>query len=306
MNVLITGASGLIGSALAEKLRANNNSIICQSRSMHIDQPGIKWIKNDLVNDSLECLNPYKIEMVYHLAGQTSAYAAREQPIADLTANVVSTLRLLEYFRLRGEKPFFVLAGTATEVGLVEQHPISETTPDNPITFYDLSKLTAERYLFQYVREGLITGCGLRLSNVYGGGHGKTNDRGILDRVFSKGSKDEIVTIYGDGNLLRDYIYIEDVLSALTACINNKSNLNGNFYYIGTGRGVLLKDAFMKVAQLGAQNAGRKAQFKHIEPPVDLSPIEFRSAVIDATKFTTDTGWKPKYDFESGILDAYR
>lgn len=149
MRILITGASGLIGSALLDRLRGENHSVICLSRFTHEDEPNVKWIKQDVIKDSWESISLPDIDMVYHLAGQTSTYRARQNPIEDLSVNVLGLLNLLEHFKKQVPPPFVVIAGTATEVGLVEQLPIHESLPDRPITFYDISKLTAEMYLKQ-------------------------------------------------------------------------------------------------------------------------------------------------------------
>lgn len=307
MNILITGASGLIGSALIERLRDSDNLIICQSRESHPDQPGLKWLKHDLVNDSWECLAPYEIDVVYHLAGQTSTYSARKNPVADLAANVLSLLNLLEYFRGRGQCPFMVVAGTATELGLTEQLPINENLPEHPVTFYDLSKLTAEMYLKQYVRDGLASGCALRLSNVFGRSRpGQQRDRGILDKIFSRAAAGQGITIYGDGNYLRDYIFIDDVVSAFVAAAEHRQQTNGRGFYIGSGEGIALKDAFLKVAALAAKIACTEVVREYVAPPAELSEIEYRNAVIDASAFREATGWVPQYDFDAGIEAAYR
>jgi nucleoside-diphosphate-sugar epimerase len=307
MNILITGATGLVGSALMERLRGNGNILVCQSRELYPDEPGIQWIRHDLLTDSWECLAPFRIDVVYHLAGQTGTYSAKNDPVADLTANVLGLLRLLEYFRVIGRRPFVVLAGTATEVGLSDQLPIEESQTDRPITFYDLSKLTAEMYLKQYVRDGLANGCTLRLSNVFGRRRmGQHRDRGVLDKIFARALSGQIISIYGDGNYLRDYIFIDDVVSAFVLAPEYSQETNGRAFYIGSGQGVALKDAFLKVATLAGKASGFGARIEHIAPPAALSDIEFRNAVIDPTAYGKLTGWTPKYDFDTGIEAAYR
>jgi nucleoside-diphosphate-sugar epimerase len=304
MKILVTGATGLIGSALVRELRGKHE-LFCQSREGHADADGVKWIAHDLVSDSWVGLRLPEFDVVYHLAGQTSTYSARNAPIADLAVNVTAFVKLLEHFKAQGTPPFIVLAGTATEVGLTKALPITEDMPDRPVTFYDISKLTAELYLKQYVREGWIKGCTLRLGNVFGGSRpGQQRDRGILDKVFTAAKSGETVEVYGDGMNLRDYIYINDVVSALIAAPMHSSETNGRSFNIGSGRGVALKDAFAKVAAL-AQPGMRSVSLKYVPAPEGLSVIEQRDAVIDSSAFTAATGWKPRYDFESGLVAAY-
>jgi len=307
MRILITGASGLVGTALLDHLRGNNHSIVCQSRHPHDDESGIHWFQHDLVSDSWEELSLPEFDCVFHLAGQTSTYVARQDPIADISANVIGLLRLLEYFRARKQCPFIVQAGTATEVGLVDQLPIREGTVDHPITFYDISKLSAEMYLKQYSREGLIRGCTLRFANVFGRNQpGQQRDRGIIDKIFSRALSGQGISIFGDGNYLRDYIFIDDVVSALVAASENMQQTDGRNFYIGSGQGTTLKDAFFKVIALAASVTGKLVPYEHVTPPAGLSEIEFRNAVIDFSAFRQATGWAPQYDFDTGIHEAYR
>ena len=306
MRVLITGASGLIGSALLDRLRAENHAVICQSRFTHEDEPGVKWIKLDLIKDSWEGIPLPDIDVVYHLAGQTSTYRARQNPIEDLSVNVFGLLNLLEHFKKQALPPFVVIAGTATEVGLAEQLPIHENLPDRPITFYDISKLTAEMYLKQYVREGWIKGCALRFANVFGRCKaGQHADRGIIDKIFNRAAAGQNIIIYGDGNYLRDYIFIEDVVSALVLAGRHIDKTNGRNFYIGSGQGISLKEAFLKVISMAAVATGINADHEYVRPPADLSDIEYRNAVIDSSAFRQATGWAPQYDFDAGLKAAY-
>lgn len=306
MNILITGASGLIGTSLIERLRGECNSIVCQSRSSHKDEPGVKWIKHDLINDTWDCLSHLEIDVIYHLAGQTSTYSARQNPILDLSANVLALLNLLEHFKKQELPPFVVLAGTVTEVGLTDQLPINEQLPDRPITFYDISKLTAEMYLKQYVREGSVNGCSLRLANVFGRSQpDQQRDRGILDKVFSRAVSGKNITIYGDGNYLRDYIFIDDVISALVLAPSHTEQTNGRAFCIGSGQGVALKEAFRRVTSIAENVTGISVNHVYVRPPAGLSDIEYRNVVIDSTAFRLATGWIPKYDFDEGLVAAY-
>jgi nucleoside-diphosphate-sugar epimerase len=306
MRILITGASGLIGGALLDRLRGENHHVICQSRFTHENEPNIKWIKHDLITDSWSRVSLPNIDIVYHLASQTSSYRARLNPINDLSVNVLGLLNLLEHFKKKVPCPFFVIAGTATEVGLVEQLPIHENLPDRPITFYDISKLSAEMYLKQYVREGWLKGCALRFSNVFGRSKvGQQTDRGVIDKVFNQAVTGKSITIYGDGSYIRDYIFIDDVVSALIFASQYREETNGRNFLIGSGQGVTIKDAFLKVIDLAAEVTGVHVNYEHMTPPTDLSDIEYRNAVIDSSEFKNATGWFPQYDFESGLNAAY-
>ncbi len=306
MRILITGASGLIGSALLDKLRDRNHSIICQSRRAQDGPAGVSWIKHDLITDSWEGACLPELDVVYHLAGQTSSASARRDPIDDLQGNVLALLRLLEYLRSRRRTPFVVLAATATQVGVTDELPIHERLPDRPITFYDIGKLAAEMYLMQYVREGWLQGCSLRFSNVFGGSKsGQQADRGIIDKVFRWAVSGRSIKIYGEGNYLRDYVFIDDVVAALMLAPQCAERTSGRNFYIGSGEEMTLKGAFSRVIALAEAATGRRVPLEHVTPPEDLSDIEYRNAVVDSSAFRDATGWTPRYDFDAGLKAAY-
>lgn len=306
MRILITGASGLIGTALTEALRGEH-LIVCQGRESRESSPGVEWVRHDLIRDSWEQLSLPRIDVVYHLAAQTSIYNARQDPLADLSANVLGLLNLLEFLKKQQSPAFVVLAGTVTVAGLTGQLPINENSPDRPITFYDISKLTAEMYLRQYVREGWVEGCILRLANVYGRSQASQQaDRGIIDKVFKRAVSGQDITVYGDGNYLRDYVFLDDVISAFVAAAKCRERTNGRTFCIGSGRGITLKDAFSRIASLAAAATGKQVNLHHVQPPAGLSDIEYRNAVVDSSAFEQATGWAAKYDFDAGIEAAYR
>ena len=144
-----------------------------------IPEPQPEWIEFDLSEPKIEEL-PY-VDVFFHFAGQTSVYNAKDKVFDDLSVNVIGFLYVLELLKKQSSMAFVVYAGTATEVGLTcSELKIDETYCDRPNTFYDISKLTAEQYLLQFVREGWLKGCSLRLCNVYGGmKNGKNVERGV-------------------------------------------------------------------------------------------------------------------------------
>jgi nucleoside-diphosphate-sugar epimerase len=311
MNILLTGASGMIGAALLERLLVRGNAVTCIARrpwQRDLNESDVMWVQHDLRYRIPENkLGSTNFDAVFHLAAQTSTYRAKNDPIADLEVNVNGLLNLLEYFRHQKQSPFVVIAGTATEVGITESLPIHEGLPDNPITFYDISKLTAERYLLQYVREGWIGGCCLRFANVYGRHKGTQQaDRGILDKVFALATTGQKITIFGDGSYLRDYIFIDDVVSALELAPDFQSETNGRVFNIGTGVGTSLRMAFESVGALANSITGMTVEYQSVAAPAALSAIEFRNAVIDSSAYRNATGWLPKFDLASGLQAAYR
>lgn len=307
-NILITGATGMIGTALLRRARQDARAIYGQGRTIvDNDLSDINWVMLDLCNpgDALAKLPDF--DVVFHLAGQTSTYVARDNPKLDLETNASGFLNLLTHLKRQTLRPFVVFAGTVTQVGVTERLPINEKQCDHPATFYDISKLTAELYLKQFVAEGWLDGCSLRLANVYGySPDGQSADRGILDKVFRSAIKGEDITIYGDGKFLRDYVFIEDVVSAMMLAPAARGRVNGRHFCLGSGQGIALKDAFSKVVDLAAEITGTRPRIIHVDPPDNLAAIEFRNAIIDSSAYCDATGWRPLFDLDAGLRSAYQ
>lgn len=304
MNAIITGAGGLIGSRFFELYSEKFKKIYQLGRTRaEIDA---EWLEYDL--SSGRTLSLPSVDALFHFAGQTSVHHSKEDVLNDLVTNVIGLIQVLDALRNNGNKPFVLLAGTATEVGYSDERmPIDEEYCSNPITFYDISKLTAERYLLQYVREGWIDGCALRLCNVYGGTRdGQNCDRGIIDKIFQRALKGESVNIYGSGNYLRDYIHLDDVVAAFYLAWENRNQVNGQYFNLGTGVGTTLKEAFCLVSMLAEEVSGKKVILSSVDPPDGLSQIEYRSFVADNRKFLGATNWRPRHTLESGIRYSYR
>jgi nucleoside-diphosphate-sugar epimerase len=241
------------------------------------------------------------IDIVYHFAAQTSIYVAKDDVNADFRANVVPMLNMLKICRNKKLNPIVLFSGTVTQAGITESLPVDETYKDLPITVYDMHKLMAENYLKFYCDEKNVRGATLRLANVYGPGPSGNAGRGVLNMMIQKALAGQELTIYGKGDCLRDYVYIDDVVAAFLTAAKNIDNLNGKHFIIASGKGHTLAQAINLVADQAATKTQKPVEVKHIQPPSELSPIESRNFVADTERFTQATGWHSKYILTDGI-----
>ena len=242
------------------------------------------------------------VDVIFHLSSQTNVYTAWEDPEADWKINVLPLLNILEASRKLEQKPGIIFTGTATQVGLTEKLPVNEGVKDNPVTIYDVHKLAAENYLKSYCANDYAKGTVLRLANVYGyGTNSKNPGRGVMNFMARKALAGEDLTIYGDGEYIRDYIYKDDVVNALLYCLPNMDNLNGQEFLIASGSGITLKEAVNKIALEAEKLTGAAINVKHVTTPENLSPIEYRNFIADISSFQKVSGWEPEFTFENGI-----
>lgn len=241
-------------------------------------------------------------DVIFHLAAQTSAPVADADPPADLDANVMPMLHLLEACRSMRAAPVVLFAGTVTAAGVPQRLPVAENHPDRPVTVYDLHKLVAERYLGHYARLGIVRGATLRLANVFGPGpRSGSGDRGILNQMISKAVRGETLTVFGSGDSIRDYVFIDDVIAAFLSAGRAADNLDGRHFVIGSGRGRRIIEAVTEIADRVGHRTGLRSDVVHVEPPVGLLAIDARDFVADIGAFRAVTGWEPSVRFGDGI-----
>ena len=226
-NILITGASGYIGSNLVRALQKFDCKITRVSRNsekLAKAQDGHKLVNLTVDYEDSTAWDSLLggVDIVFFLASQTSSYTANSNPIEDIRQNVVPLLNLLHSCETNNHSPIVIFSGTATQAGLTASVPVAEPTYDQPLTIYDIHKLSCEKYLSYYSDIDVLPSCCLRLSNVFGPGIKSSNaDRGILNLMIQKAVNGDALTIYGDGENIRDYLYTDDVIAAFLAAASN-------------------------------------------------------------------------------------
>ena len=310
--VLVTGATGYIAWSLIQKLLGVDCEITCLTRQSSHELNLVNFVKckaamNTIVGsyDDEKFWNKSMdgVDIVFHLAAQTSFYRAEADPTEDFKNNVYPMQLLLKVASQNEKKPYVAFAGSATQCGLTNKLPAGESVNDNPSTVYDFHKLLAERYLKFYINKNLVNGACLRLCNVYGPGpKSSNNDRGILNSMVRKALQKEKLTIYGTGDFIRDYIFIDDVVNAFLACPYHLKRTNGNYYVVGSGKGYSVKEAINMIARTVERIVSLKVNVINVKPPDGLLDIEYRNFVANNSNLHLDTGWTVTTDLEEGIV----
>jgi UDP-glucose 4-epimerase len=304
--VLVTGASGYLAANLLKVMRNLPCEIVRVSRSLGekvfvggrakiIDREG------DVRDRQTWERALDGVEIVFHLAAQTSAHVANKNPEEDWRSNVLPMLHLMESCKARSQKCAVLFSSTVTVTGIPHRLPVDESHEENPLTLYDLHKLMAERYLLHYSSEGHVRGVVLRLANVYGPGPKvRGEDRGILNRMARTAITEGRLEFYG-GDYLRDYIHVEDVVWAFLSAASQNKKLGGRYFVIGRGEGHTLEEAVKMVSDRTEIKTGKRTVVSSVEPPRDFLPIDRRNFVADSRSFSEATGWRPVFSFSRGI-----
>lgn len=300
--ILITGANAYLGPKLAEILSNEDCALVLHGHSKpQLNFPNgrakISFKAGDLSKpDAWEKLID-GIDIIFHLA----AHESREfEPALDLEVNAFSTLRLLELCRRKNLRPKIVFASSANLVGLAKRMPVDETFQDDPQTIYAVHKLTSERYFSYYARQYGILSAVLRLSNVYGPGLNISSARRVaFNRMIETAAEKGQMTLLKNRHCIRDYLFIDDAVSAFIAAASDKVN-DGRYYLVGNDKGYSLEEFAKLVVLKVYEKSGKKVAIS-FDDITELATAEFRNFVADSSRFRDLTGWRSKISLEKGI-----
>ena len=302
--VLVTGATGLVGSWLVKRLIDSGSDVVCLirdwmpqselSRSGLINQ--VKVVHGDLTDQELleRILGEYEIVTVIHLAAQTIVGIANRNPISTFESNIRGTWCLLEACRRSPRVQQIVVASSDKAYGDQEILPYSEDTPLQGRHPYDVSKscadLISSTYAHSYDLPVVITRCG----NFYGGGD--LNWNRIVPGTIRSIIRGERPIIRSDGLFVRDYFYVEDGAAAymtLTEALANNPDLRGEAFNFSNEIQITVLELVNKI--LGEMNSV-------LEPDVrNEASNEIRKQYLSAQKARDMLNWSPLFTLDEGL-----
>jgi len=299
--IVVTGGSGYIGSKIINKLRKYNCKIIRTSRNMLDPIDGVEDKILDLNSKEswLELVST--ADIIFHLSGNTSIAFAEENVNESLMSNLLPIDNLVYASKKLKLSPRVVYASTVTVYGLTDVFPVEESKPPNPITKYDLHKFYAEQELSIASQNKILNPIILRLANVYGPSlsESRSNDRGILNKLTRMRFEGKNIQIYGYGNNIRDYVYIDDVVDAFlhASMIDSAENI----FNVASGVGTKLKQVFRLISLEVEKHTGDSAIVENIDWPKDINEIEKRNFIGSVQRIKAVSEWSPKISLEKGI-----
>lgn len=244
MRVCVTGGAGFIGSHLVDRLIALGHTVLVidnlTTGVREFVNPKATFIEMDVRDVNIESIfADFKPQVVFHEAAQTMVPASMENPKMDCDVNLVGLINMLEAAR-KHKVEHFLMPSSAAVYGDLDTLPLTEAMSGKPTSFYGLTKLTAEGYLRIYEQAfGLKTVC-FRYANVYGPRQGDGGEGGVIsifNRLIVEGKP---LTVYGDGEQTRDFIYVEDVVEANIKAMGN-NNCTG-IYNVSTNTGTSVNE----------------------------------------------------------------
>jgi UDP-glucose 4-epimerase len=294
---LVLGGSGFIGTNLCLALRSQTKYLRSFSKSPS-SITGIDSMQGDFLNAKDIRKAVADIDVVFHLISTTTPSSSNANPLLDAQQNTLQTLELMDQCRAAGVKRVVFVSSGGTVYG--DAHtPTAETHPQQPICAYGISKLAAEKYIHLYEHLHGITGIVLRVSNPYGPYQHTRKQQGVIGTFIAKSLAGESIEIWGDGSVVRDYIYIDDVIEALIKAATYAGT--SRVFNIGSGIGTSLKDIVNTLAS-----------FENHEITATYMPsrsLDVSRSVLDCSLAEKELSWKPHHELNEGIsktLDWFR
>jgi len=302
MKCVVLGGAGFIGSHLAERLLAAGHAVRIfdkydrGSATWAAGNRDIEWVRGDFLDPGDVRGAIGGCQAAFHLVSTTLPQSSNEDPAADVASNVIGTIRLLEAWRREGGGKFVFVSSGGTVYGVPRTVPISEEHPTHPITSYGITKLTVEKYLQLYrVLHGLDY-CVLRLANPFGERQRVASGQGAVTAFLHRAHRGEPIEIWGDGSVVRDYLYVGDVADALARALDYRGG--HRIINIGAGVGRDLNQVLVAIENvLGRPVIRRYLRARKFDVPAN---------VLDIRLARTELGWQPATAFEDALRRTLR
>ncbi len=297
MRCLILGGTGFIGSAICDRLineghrvRILARHISPTTRSTRI--PGsVDLICGDFLNYQDLRLALRGIDVVFHLISTTVPKTANDDPIFDVQTNLIGTLGLLEALKNEGVGRIIFASSGGTVYGIPHYLPIDEHHQTNPLGAYGITKLAIEKHLKLLSQSKVMSVIILRVSNPYGTGQKVHNGQGVIRIFLQRILSEQPVEIWGDGEIVRDYIYVSDVAEAFVRAMEYAGE--HTTFNVGSGKGLSLNTLVAEMEEI----TGKKA-IRIYKPPRSFDvPVN----VLDVSKISRAFGWIPRVSVNEGL-----
>ena len=294
--VLVTGGAGFIGSHVVDLFVAQGYEVVIvddlsTGRASNLN-PAAKFYQMDIRSPQLrEVFEAEKPDYVSHHAAQMDVRRSVAEPLFDADINILGSINLLEIAKYFQVKRFIYISTGGAVYGEPERLPCDVSHPINPICQYGASKHTVEHYLYMYhVNYGLKYTV-LRYPNVFGPRQDPHGEAGVVAIFTGKMLAGEPVTINGDGDQTRDFVYVGDCAHAnlLALSIDHEPGI----YNLGWGRPTSINE----ITSVLVNVTGYKLPVQH--GPAKLG--ETRHIYLDASKVKNDLGWAPTVTLEEGL-----
>lgn len=298
MKALVVGASGFIGSHLVDRLLAGGQSVRAAVRrgtgllsDQALTHPQLEVVQLDLADRDLTNAACVGVHSIFHLASGSLPQSSNQDPAGDVESNLIGTLNLLQSANSAAARKFIFVSSGGTVYGVPREVPIREDHPTEPLCSYGITKLAIEKYIALYRQLYGLQGIVLRVANPYGERQRLDAMQGVVPVFLGKALKNTPLEIWGDGTIVRDFIYVGDVVEALL--LAHAYTGDEWLFNIGSGSGLSLNDLIGLIeAELGKRLDVIYKPSRGFDVPAN---------VLCIAQAKHHLGWQPRIKVSEGI-----
>ena len=293
MRCAVLGAGGFIGTNLCRALVGRVAHLRAFGRRQSFPEAlhGCEWTPGDFADPTCTAAAVAGCDVVFHLVNATTPASANVDKVADLNANVASSLHLLDACRETGVQRIVFVSSGGTVYGIPDQLPTPEAATTSPITAYGISKLATEKYLALYEYLYGLEYRVLRVANPFGPYQTALKSQGVIAAFLHRALVGKPIEIWGDGSVIRDYVFINDVVDALILASTHHGA--ARIFNIGSGEGRSLNDIVSVMERLLDKSI-----------PVEYRPgrlVDVPVSILDISLAQNEFGWRPRVSLEAGM-----
>jgi UDP-glucose 4-epimerase len=303
--ILVTGGAGFIGSHVADAYIARGDTVWVLDDLSHGRRENVpaeaSFVHLDIRDDAVRDLfREVRFDMVNHHAAQIDVRVSVEDPRHDASVNVDGLLNLTEAALEVGTSRLLYVSSGGVVYGEPEERPTPETIAKAPMSPYGVTKLAGEYYLSYYRKVHGLEYVALRYSNVYGPRQDPHGEAGVIAIFCQRLLDREPLTVFGDGEQTRDYVYVKDVvaanLRASDLTLEGGGGLDEVAFNVATGVGTSVNRLADILEAIAGVHPGRDYRAARAG--------ELRHSVLDAAKLR-ERGWSPQGSLEDGLRETY-
>ena len=297
MKILVTGGAGFIGSHITDRLLSEGHEVVVVDNfsTGHVANVSDKatLVELDICNqgivESFEDLVP---DVVIHCAAQASVYSSVNNPQLDARINILGGINVCKASNKVGCKQFIYITTGGALYGDPEYLPCDEDHPIRPISGYGLSKWTLENYLNLLLPDSIHLDV-LRLANVYGPRQDPIGEAGVIAKFIHSMLRGKLVTIFGDGDQTRDFIYVSDVARICSMLLEKPDPVVIN---VGTG----VPTSVNRLFQIVSSAIGYKERPRY----ESLRDGEVRHIYLDSSRAKKEFEWVAETSLDQGLIQT--
>ena len=296
MRIAVTGGGGFIGKALCRRLIADGHTLICLRRAPGLFVEGAEVLVGTLQESDAISALVKDADVCVHLASSSGPANSNGDVLADLELNLRGGVALFQKCVEASVKRVIFTSSGGTIYGAPDLLPTPETALLRPTTAYSAVKASLEGYLAVYKYQFGLQHRILRLANPFGPSQAAAKAQGVIPIFIDRIRNGEPIEIWGDGSIVRDFIFIDDVVEAISTCLDDSGDYET--YNIGSGIGRTLNEVISAIEKVSgiSSNVIYKSSRKS-DVPINI---------LDCSLAHAQLGWSAKVNFDQGIEKTWR